>query len=53
MFSTGFTHGGDGAPCSFPALLGAGKLCIKYASTRKDKQEIKSRKIKIKNPGGI
>jgi hypothetical protein len=39
-------------PTARRALLGAGKFCMKYASTRKE-QEIKSRKIKIKKPGGI
>jgi hypothetical protein len=34
-------------PTARRALLGAGKFCMKYASTRKE-QEIKSRKIKIK-----
>ena len=47
-----FPQASHTVPTARRALLGAGKFCMKYASTRKE-QEIKSRKIKIKKPGGI
>ncbi len=45
-----FPQASHTVPTARRALLGAGKFCMKYASTRKE-QEIKSRKIKIKKPG--